>query len=78
MVRSELNRNDKSMELGKKLYGKIGTGVLLSMILIDKTEKFSRDWRAVKADGCDEKVREQIKMFRDAHEVELMDAGLLG
>ena len=40
MVRSELNRNDKSMEFGKKLYGKIGTGVLLSMILIDKTEKF--------------------------------------
>lgn len=49
----------------KKLYGKTTIGVIRSTVLIDDRGRVAHHWRAVKAAGHAEKVRERLGALRD-------------
>lgn len=50
----------------KKLYGKTTVGVIRSTVLIDPAGTVAHHWRAVRAAGHAEKVREKLRTLRDA------------
>jgi peroxiredoxin Q/BCP len=49
----------------KKLYGKTTIGVIRSTVLIDDRGRVAHHWRAVRAAGHAEKVRERLIVLRD-------------
>ena len=49
----------------KKLYGKTTIGVIRSTVLIDDRGRVAHHWRAVKAAGHAEKVRERLRTLRE-------------
>ena len=50
----------------KKLYGKTTVGVIRSTVLIDGAGAVAHHWRAVRAAGHAEKVREKLRTLRAA------------
>ena len=50
----------------KKLYGKTTVGVIRSTVLIDAAGAVAHHWRAVRAAGHAEKVREKLRTLRAA------------
>ena len=50
----------------KKLYGRTTVGVIRSTVLIDAAGTVAHHWRAVRAAGHAEKVREKLRTLREA------------